>query len=98
LFFTAGGPLNPAVPTNQPGPTNPLAFTQIPVIVKVGGVEQQAIASVYAPGLITAYQVNFTLGSNTTAGDRPLQLEMEGVASKTVTLPVGPAAVAVQPE
>jgi uncharacterized protein (TIGR03437 family) len=98
LFFTAGGPLNPAVPTNQPGPTNPLAFTQIPVVVKVGGVEQQAIASVYAPGLITAYQVNFTLGTNSTPGDRPLQLEMEGVASKTVTLPVAPAALALQPE
>ena len=92
LFFTGGGALNPAVPTNQPGPASPLAFTAVPVIVRVDGVEQQGAGSVYAPNYITLYQVNFRLSANAAAGNRQLQLEMQGVTSKTVTLPVGPAA------
>jgi uncharacterized protein (TIGR03437 family) len=96
LFFTGGGPLDPGVLTNEPGPSSPLAFTTVPVVVKVAGVVQQGSVSVYAPGLITAYQVNFPLAAGTASGNQQLLLEMQGVASKSVVLPVGPSAVAAQ--
>ena len=95
LFFTGAGLLTPAVATNQPGPVDPLPFTVEPVAVKIGGVEQEGFGSFYAPGLISANQVNFRLGENEAAGDRTLQLDMNGVVSKDVVLPVG-AAVALR--
>ncbi|MEZ5394657.1 MAG: hypothetical protein R2724_17745 [Bryobacterales bacterium] len=91
LFFTGAGALNPPVSTNQPGPTNPLPFTVEPVAVKLGGVEQEGFGSFYAPGLISANQVNFRVGASEAAGDRELTLDMNGVISKTVILPVGAA-------
>ena len=92
LFFTGAGALSPAVMTNQPGPADPLPFTVEPVVVKVDGVVQEGFGSFYAPGLITANQVNFRLGGAEQAGNRNLELDMNGVVSNTVTLPVGAAA------
>ena len=88
LFFTGGGPLTESVATNQPGPGSPLAFTSNSVVVGVDGEGQQTLAAVYAPQLITAYQVNFVLGENTASGDRDLSIVINGAGSQTVKLPV----------
>ncbi len=88
LFFTGAGPLNAVVGTNQPGPIPP-ALTTIEVVIGVDGEGQESFGAFYAPQLISANQVNFRLGSSTPAGMRNLSLVMQGVASKTVFLPVG---------
>ncbi len=92
LFFTGAGLLTPPVGTNQPGPIDPLPFTVEPVTVRIDGVEQEGFGSFYAPGLISANQVNFRVGENAAAGSRNLELEMNGVVSNGVVLPVGSAA------
>src|SRR5690606_34664565 len=88
LYYTGGGPLNEPVSTNQPGPSSPLAFTTQPVVVGVDGVGQDVVASVYAPGLITANQVNFTLDEATASGDRTLNMSVGGQFSQEALLPV----------
>jgi uncharacterized protein (TIGR03437 family) len=88
LYFTGGGRLNPALATNAPGPVPP-AFTVASATITVDGVTQQNLGSFYAPGLITANQVNFVLDPATAAGDRGLIITMDGVESQPVILPVG---------
>ena len=90
MFFTGGGPLSPAVATNTPGPVPP-AFTTAGATVRIDGVEQQALGSFYAPGLITANQINFVVAPGTAPGDRRLTLRLAGADSQEVTLPVAPA-------
>lgn len=88
LYFTGGGPLSPAVATNEPGPTNPIALTSVDVIVGVDGEGQESFGSFYAPGLVSANQVNFRLGADTPSGMRTLTLLMDGVPSQEVQIPV----------
>ena len=88
LYYTGGGPLDPVAATNQPGPSSPLSFTTQPVVVGVDGAGQNVLASVYAPGLITANQVNFTLGEDTASGDRTLNMSVGGQFSQQSVLPV----------
>ncbi len=96
LYFTGGGALNPAVPTNQPGPIDPLPLTAETVIIGVDGVGQRVLAAFYAPTLVTAYQANFVLDPATASGMRTLSMRMGQVTSVNVTLPVGVAAAASQ--
>lgn len=88
LYYTGGGRLNPALSTNAPGPVPP-AFTVATAAVTVDGVTQQNLGSFYAPGLITANQVNFVLDPATGAGNRNLVLSLDGTDSQQVVLPVG---------
>lgn len=88
LFYTGGGPLTEPVGTNQTGPSSPLAFTTQPVVVGVDGVGQQVLASAYAPDLITANQVNFTLQEGTDSGNRTLNMSVGGELSEESVLPV----------
>ncbi|MBI1357081.1 MAG: hypothetical protein GC160_22295 [Acidobacteria bacterium] len=91
MYFTGGGPLSPSVATNTPGPSSPLPYTTAGATVKLDGVEQQNLGSFYAPGLITANQINFVVAQGTSAGDHVLVLTMGGADSQQVTLPVAAA-------
>ncbi len=90
LYYTGGGVLSPPVATNAAGPVPP-AFTVAGATVRLDGVQQENLGSFYAPGLITANQINFVLGPSTTPGDHELVLTMDGVDSQTVIVPVGAA-------
>ncbi len=91
LFFTGGGPVDPAVPTNAPGPA-PIARTEHPASVTLDGVAQESsgdfLGSFYAPSLVSVYQLNFRIGEDTPAGNREIRIAQSGVQSQTSLLPV----------
>ena len=91
LFFTGGGPLDPPVATNAPGPA-PLATTVHPASVTLGGVPQatsgEFLGSFYAPALYTVYQVNFRVGEDTPEGNLGIRIAQSGIQSQGSLLPV----------
>ena len=91
LFFTGGGPLDPPVATNAPGPV-PLATTAHPASVTLGGVPQatsgEFLGSFYAPALYTVYQVNFRIGEDTPEGNLEIRTAQSGIQSQGSLLPV----------
>ena len=91
LFFTGGGPLDPPVATNAPGPA-PLATTVHPASVTLGGVPQatsgEFLGSFYAPALYTVYQVNFRVGEDTPEGNLEIRIAQSGIQSQGSLLPV----------
>ncbi|MCP5117656.1 MAG: hypothetical protein GY953_43085, partial [bacterium] len=88
LFLTGMGPLIPPVGTNVPGPIPPAA-TMHPAVVGIDDVGMETLASVYAPTLVTAYQVNFRVGDNVQSGNRRLVVIVNGIPSQPALLPVG---------
>jgi len=89
LYITGAGRLTPPVSTNQPGSTSPVSNTVLPPMVTIDGVDQQEIASVYAPGFIGLYQINVRIAANTPAGLRTLVVTYDGVPGKAVLIPIG---------
>jgi len=87
LFLTGMGTTNPVVGTNVAGPV-PLANTVRVPAVGLNGEGQEVLASVYAPGLYTAYQINFRVARNVRAGLADLAVVVDGVAGQDSKLPI----------
>jgi uncharacterized protein (TIGR03437 family) len=88
LYWTGGGPITPALSTNAPGGSSPLSVTDNAPTVTLDGVILEVAASVYAPTLVTAYQVNVVVNQNARTGLLPLTINMLGQGSPEVRLPV----------
>lgn len=87
LFLTGMGPLQTPVGTNQAGPMPPTRTVFAPVVgIDDAGVEN--FGGFYAPGLVTAYQVNFRVPDDIATGDRRLSVGAGGAFSQTAILPV----------
>ena len=91
LFATGLGRVTPPVATNRAGPVNPLAFTIVAPTVTLDGVSQEVLASVYAPQLITAYQINFRVDASAQPGLPRIRIDVDGSLSQEAFLPVGAA-------
>ena len=90
LFFVTGlGPTVPAADTNVPGGVPPL-FAVEEATVTIDGVPQTVLGSFYAPGLISAYQINLTIAPDTAAGTRILKVTAGGASSQDSQIPIGP--------
>ena len=90
LFFVTGlGPTVPSADTNVPGGVPPL-FTVEEATVTIDGVPQTVLGSFYAPGLISAYQINLTIAPDTPAGTRILKVTAGGASSQDSQIPIGP--------
>ena len=87
LFLTGAGPTNPAVATNAAGPT-PAALTATPPVVGLDHQGVESFGGFYAPGLATAYQINFRVPDTAATGNRELTVVVDGAGSQTVLLPV----------
>jgi uncharacterized protein (TIGR03437 family) len=87
LFVTGLGATNPQVATNVAGPTPP-AVTVRQAVVGLNGEGMEVLGSFYAPGLYTAYQVNFRVGQNVRGGLATLSLIVDGIASQDSRLPI----------
>ena len=88
LFLTGLGPTNPAVGTNVPGPAPP-ARSIVDPVVAIDDTGAEVLGSFYAPGLVTAYQVNFRIPANTQPGNRKLSFVAAGARAVEVVIPVG---------
>ena len=87
LFLTGLGQVTPAVATNAPGPVPP-AVTVASVVVGIDNAGMETLGAFYAPGLRTAYQINFRVGANVQSGNRKLAVVANGVAAVDALLPV----------
>jgi uncharacterized protein (TIGR03437 family) len=87
VYLTGGGPLAGTVATGQLGPIPPVPLTST-VRVSVDGVPCLVTFAGYAPQLIGVYQVNVEMPQISNAGTAPLQVEIGGVQSNPVQLPI----------
>jgi uncharacterized protein (TIGR03437 family) len=87
LFLTGLGQVSPAVATNAPGPVPP-AVALANVVVGIDDAGMETLGAFYAPGLHTAYQINFRVGANVQSGNRKLAVVANGVAAVDALLPV----------
>jgi len=88
--FAAGlGATSPIVPTGTVAPADPLATTATQPRITVSGKPATVMFSVLVPGQIGLYQVVFQLPVGLEQGTHQVKLEIAGVESNTVTIPVG---------
>jgi uncharacterized protein (TIGR03437 family) len=87
LFLTGLGAANPAIATNVAGPVPPARTITSPV-VGLNNDGMQVLGSFYAPGLYTAYQINFVVGQNVRSGNAKLSVVADGVASQDTLLSI----------
>ena len=88
LFLTGLGPTSPAVGTNVLGQV-PLARSIVDPIVGIDDTGAEVLGSFYAPGLVTAYQVNFRIPANARPGNRKLSFVAAGARASEVAIPIG---------
>ena len=87
LYLTGLGATTPAIITNVAGPA-PAAPTRTQPVVGLNNEGMQVIGSWYAPGLYTAYQINFVVGQNVRSGNAKLSVVADGVASQDTLLAI----------
>jgi uncharacterized protein (TIGR03437 family) len=87
------GPTSPSVATGAASPGTPSpATTTVQPTVSVGCQQGTVIFSGLSPGIVSLYQVNFTLPASVPGGNLPVTLSIGGQTSNSVTLVVaGPA-------
>ena len=75
LFLTGLGTVNPLVPDGAAGPSDPLSQATNPITVDMGaGIAATVLYVGLAPQLAGLYQINFTVPTGVTAGDRNLNI------------------------
>jgi uncharacterized protein (TIGR03437 family) len=87
LFLTGMGATSPPIATNVAGPAPPAITLRSPS-VGLNGEGMEILGSFYAPGLYTAYQINFRVGPNVRSGLASLSVVVDGVASQDAKLPI----------
>ena len=86
VYLTGLGQTTPALTTGLIVPSNALPATR-PVTATIGGRPATVVYSTASPGFTGLYQVAVTVPVGVT-GSVPLQLQMGGATSNTVTIPV----------
>jgi uncharacterized protein (TIGR03437 family) len=83
------GPTNPSVPTGVAAPGSPSpATTTVQPTVSVGCQQATVSFSGLTPGIVSLYQVNFTIPASAPGGNLPVTLTIGGQTSNSVTLVV----------
>ncbi len=87
LFLTGVGPLATPAATNEAGPV-PARQSIFGVAIGLDHAGMANSGAFYAPGLVSVYQINFVVGAEVQAGDRVLNVVVQGVSSPETVLPV----------
>ena len=87
VFFTGGGPLEPAVVTGQLGPVPPGVMT-LPLTVGVDGIGASRLFAGYAPTFLGLYQANFTVPEQARCGNRSLSIQVGAALSPVSTIAI----------
>jgi uncharacterized protein (TIGR03437 family) len=90
VYVNGLGSTTPSVGNGQAASTSPLSVVNNPVVAILGGVAAPVRFAGLVPTLTGLYQVNIEVPSNAPLGEQPLVLISNGVASNTVTIPIGP--------
>lgn len=89
MYLSGLGTTNPPVPTGAPAPASPLAQVNYPYSITVGGRAAETFYLGQTPGFPSLAQANFRVPA-LAPGDYPVVVTVNGVASNTVLLTVGP--------
>jgi uncharacterized protein (TIGR03437 family) len=84
IYLTGLGGTSPAVPTGQPAPSNPLAYTLVQPTVTLGGVELPVLFAGLAPGLVGVDQINVSVPFNVPVGMSVALVITEGNISTSI--------------
>ena len=91
IFCTGLGPVQPEVLSGDVAPTaEPLARTDSPPMVNIAGIAADVTFSGLAPGFVGLYQVNVQVPLGVPSGVQDVEIIINGVSSKIVTVPVFP--------
>jgi uncharacterized protein (TIGR03437 family) len=89
VFATGLGSTQPAVPSGQPAPGNPLSRVVVGVEARIGDRPARVDFAGLAPSFVGLYQVNVEIPADVQAGSAiPVVLYQGGVPSNTVTVAV----------
>ncbi len=88
LYANGLGPVDNQPATGEAAPSSPLATCRISPQVTIGGQNATVLYAGLAPGFVGLYQLNATVPANAPTGIQPVVITMNGVASKTASLPV----------
>jgi uncharacterized protein (TIGR03437 family) len=88
LYANGLGPVDNQPATGQVAPSSPLATCRIAAQVTIGGQNATVLFAGLAPGFVGLYQINATVPAEAPTGIQPVVITMNGVASKTASLPV----------
>ena len=89
-FGTGFGATATPVATGVPAPANTLVKFAAPVTATVGGQPADVQTAILAPGMVGLAQVNFRVPAGLAAGNQPFVVNVGGVNSPAVMLPVAP--------
>jgi uncharacterized protein (TIGR03437 family) len=84
-YLTGLGPVQPPMATGAEAPLNALSRTTDSVTATIGGLPATVVFSGLAPGYTGLYQVNVQV-PQLTAGQYPLQISVNGVASNAAPI------------
>ncbi len=91
IFCTGLGPVQPEVASGDVAPsTEPLARTVTLPMVNIGGIAAAVTFSGLAPGFVGLYQVNVQVPAGVPPGTQDVEIIINGVSSKIVTVPAAP--------
>ena len=91
ILCTGLGPVQPEVASGDVAPTaEPLARTVTLPMVNIAGIAADVTFSGLAPGFVGLYQVNVQVPLGVPAGTQDVEIIINGVSSKIVTVPVFP--------
>jgi uncharacterized protein (TIGR03437 family) len=82
--------LGPVSPAGVSGAAAPAASTTTTPIVTIGGIPGNILYSGLAPTLVSIYQIDVTVPAGLTAGNQLVQIDIGGVLSNAVNMPVAP--------
>jgi uncharacterized protein (TIGR03437 family) len=88
VFANGLGPVDHTPADGAPAPSDPLARTQAPPTVTIGGQAAEVSFSGLAPGFAGLYQLNVVIPAGLSAGTQTMTVTVNGLTSKTVNLPV----------
>jgi len=88
LYCNGLGPVTNRPASGEPAQGAPLSIVADNVTVTIGGQPATVEFKGMTPTAIGLYQLNLRVPTNINAGSQPLVLTVNGVAAKTVNLPV----------
>jgi len=86
-YLTGQGAVNPAAPTGDAAPLDPLSFPVAPVLVKIGGKAATLQFAGLAPGFVGLMQMNIQI-PDVPAGELPLEVSVGGVSAQQTTISI----------
>jgi uncharacterized protein (TIGR03437 family) len=89
LYASGLGVVNPVVTSGDPAQFAPLSLTPNLPVVRVGGIVAETRFSGLTPAFVGLFQVNFVVPGGV-SGTVPVSVELNGVMSNTVLMPVQP--------